>query len=82
MRCRLVLLCIPLAACTGFDAAQCRAADWYDFGFRDAMHGLQRQEDLYAFECEGQAKVDVARYAQGWREGRWEADSRSAMSAD
>jgi len=82
MRSRLLLLCTPLAACAGLDAAQCRSADWYDLGFRDAMYGLQRREDVYAFQCEGHARVDVARYAQGWREGRWENDNRTAMSAD
>jgi hypothetical protein len=63
----------PTCGVRRFDAAQCRCADWYDPGFRDAM---------YAFQCEGHAKVDVARYAQGWREGRWEADTRTTMSAD
>lgn len=82
MRCRLLLLCIPLAACAGLDPSQCRSADWYEVGFRDAIFGLQRQEEVYAVQCEAHAKVDRARYAQGWREGRWEADNRAAASAD
>jgi Protein of unknown function (DUF2799) len=75
----LVLLC----GCAGLDASGCRNADWYDLGFRDAIFAMQRQEDAYAFQCEQHGvKVDIARYAQGWREGNWEAEDRRDMSAD
>ena len=44
---------------------------------------MQRQDDVYASQCEPRGtKVDVARYAQGWKEGKWEADSRRSESAD
>ena len=53
-------------------------ADWYDLGFRDAIFGLQRQEGFYEHECAPHGvKVDVARYVQGWNEGRYEADYRN-----
>ena len=72
-----------LAGCAGPDASTCRAADWYDLGFRDAIFGLQRQEDQYGEQCGRHGvKMDVARYVQGWREGKYEADSRRAESHD
>jgi hypothetical protein len=65
------------AACAAMDSAECRAADWYEIGFRDALYGLQRQDNVYVHQCQVQgAAVDVARYAQGWQEGKYEFDTR------
>jgi hypothetical protein len=75
----LVLLC----GCTGLDSLGCRHANWYDVGFRDAIFGVQHQDDVYALQCEPHGvKVDAARYAQGWREGKYEADQRRSESSD
>jgi hypothetical protein len=75
----LVLLC----GCAGLDAVGCRHANWYDLGFRDAIFGIHPQQELYAVQCAPHGvKVDMPRYAQGWREGKWEADSRRSESAD
>ena len=52
--------------------------NWYDIGFRDAMYGIQAQDLMYAEQC----AVDGARYAQGWREGRYEFDRRASQSQD
>ena len=80
---RSPLLVLLLCGCAGLDADSCRRADWYDLGFRDAIFAIQRQEEVYASQCEPHGvKVDVARYAQGWREGKWEADQRRAASHD
>lgn len=73
---------LALSSCAGFDAAECRSADWYDLGFRDAIFGLQPQDQVYAHGCERHARVDVARYSLGWREGKWEADQRRNESVD
>jgi Protein of unknown function (DUF2799) len=82
MKIRLLALLL-VSGCASLDHAACRQADWYDLGFRDAIFGMQRQDDVYASQCEtGGTKVDVARYAQGWKEGKWEADSRRSESAD
>lgn len=71
-------LCILLAACAGANEVQCKKADWYNLGFRDAIFGLQRQQGFYEHECAAHGvKVDVARYLQGWTEGRYEADYRN-----
>lgn len=83
MRPQVLVLSLALGACASLDAATCGRADWYDLGFRDAIFGLQRQEDVYALQCEPYGvKVDVARYAQGWREGKYEADQRRGSSMD
>ena len=79
---RLVLLLL-LAGCAGLDPESCRGADWYRVGFRDAMYGLQRQDFSYDSQCAAHgATVDDARYAQGWREGKYEFDRRASQSQD
>ena len=78
-----LLVSLFLFGCASLDDAGCRQADWYDLGFRDAIFGIQRQDEVYASQCEPRGvKGDVARYAQGWKEGKWEADSRRSESAD
>jgi hypothetical protein len=74
-----LLLAVALGGCAGLDAEACRNADWYDLGFRDAIFGLQPRDPIYARQCE---KIDSARYLQGWREGKWEADARVPGSVD
>lgn len=73
---------IVLCGCAAFDQTACRSADWYDLGFRDAIFGLQPQDNVYAHQCEPAVKMDVARYYQGWREGKYEADARRNESVD
>ena len=58
-------------------SADCRGTDWYELGFRDAIFGLQPQQEIYVQQCAGQGvSVDAGRYAQGWKEGKYEADYR------
>jgi hypothetical protein len=78
----LVVLAVAiLTGCASLDANQC--ANAYDLGFRDAIFGLQRQDDVYVQLCERQnARLDVARYSQGWREGLYEFDQRTVHSVD
>lgn len=78
-----VLLVLVAGGCASLDAANCRGADWYDLGFRDAIYRIQRQEEVYRLQCEPHGvKVDIARYTQGWREGTYEADQRATQSQD
>ena len=66
-----------LAGCANMSDSACRAADWYELGYRDAMYGMQRQDHVYVHQCDARGvKVDVARYAQGWQEGKYEFDTR------
>lgn len=79
----LLLALTLLAGCAGLDDVSCRHAKWYDLGFRDALFGIAPQSEIYSSQCEPHGvKVDVARYSQGWREGRYEADARSPGSVD
>jgi hypothetical protein len=73
------VLLLFLNGCAGVDQSACANADWYDLGFRDAIFGLQRQDNTYSSQC---GKLDVARYAQGWQEGKYEADQRRNESMD
>jgi hypothetical protein len=76
-------LVVLLCGCAGLDDVGCRHANWYDIGFRDAIFGLQPQDDVYTLQCEPHGvKIDVVRYAQGWREGKYEADHRRNESMD
>jgi len=78
-----LLAAVLLSGCAGLDAEACRKADWYDLGFRDAIFGLQPQDNVYLSQCQPSgAQVDVARYTQGWREGKYEADARTPGSVD
>ena len=79
----LLLALTLLGGCAGLDDVGCRHANWYDLGYRDALFGIALQSEIYALQCEPYGvKVDVARYSQGWREGRYEADARSPGSMD
>ncbi len=45
MRLLLAVAVVSLtsAGCVSMDVAECRAANWYDLGFRDGLAGLQRK---------------------------------------
>ena len=63
--------------------SECRAADWYQIGFRDGLTGMQRMDAAYETQCGKQGlRPDVAAYARGWQEGLWEFDSRKAHGGE
>lgn len=69
-----------LAGCAGMSDAECRSANWYDVGWRDARFKLQSQDTLYAAQCERFGiKIDTAGYEKGYREGRWEFPDRTPL---
>lgn len=75
MKPSLLLAVAILAGCASLDQSACTNA--YETGFRDAIFGLQRQDDLYAPGCSRQgAQMNVARYAEGWQEGKYEFERR------
>jgi hypothetical protein len=66
-----------LTGCAGLSSADCRDANWYDLGYRDARFRLQSQAAVYAQQCERLGvKVDAARYEEGLRQGRWDFPDR------
>jgi hypothetical protein len=73
------VLPLLLCGCASLDPSACQQADWYTLGYRDATYGMQRQDEAYASQC---AQLDVGRYVQGWREGKYEFDRRTAVSHD
>jgi hypothetical protein len=77
------VLALFLCGCAGLDAEGCGRANWYDVGHRDAIFGLQRQDEIYARQCQANGvSVNVTRYAEGFREGKYEADLRTSGSHD
>ena len=66
-----------LAGCAGMDAGQCREANWYEVGYRDARYKLQSQVELYTQQCaRNGVSVDAQRYEQGLRQGRYDFPDR------
>jgi hypothetical protein len=65
---------VPLSACASLDPVACRHANWYDLGARTMSTPSNASRTGI--------EVDAARYAQGWREGKYEADSRKNESTD
>ena len=76
MRSFAALLLVLAAGCaTPMTDDECRGADWYAIGRRDArFYGLQPQVDRYADQCRAFGR-DVLNelYMTGWREGYSEA---------
>jgi hypothetical protein len=61
---------LALSGCVTLSAEDCRTVDWHKLGYRDGVTGSQSRYEIYVQECAAHgAKVDEARYDQGWREG-------------
>lgn len=76
-----VLAGVTLASCAGMEVGDCKGADWYDLAFRDAIFGLQAQDQIYSMECARYGiPIDAARYAEGYQDGRAEFERRRASS--
>ena len=85
MKTRILLacFCLTLAGCAGMDIAECRGTDWYDVAFRDAIYGLQPQDELYEAQCSPLGvRPDRARYREGWIHGSHELFKRQTQSVD
>ena len=79
----LSFVLLTLAGCAGMDARECRSANWYDLAFRDAIFGLQPQDELYARQCGPHGvQPDRARYHEGWIHGYYEQQQRLSPSVD
>jgi Protein of unknown function (DUF2799) len=72
----LVAVC-ALYGCAGMSEPDCRGANWYEVGYRDARYKLQSQVDIYAAQCSRHGvQIDAARYDQGLRQGRFDFPDR------
>ena len=75
---KTVLLALTVASLTGcatISPAECQNP--YDVAFRDAIFGLQPQDGIYSTICSANGtQLNMARYTEGWREGKYEFDKR------
>ena len=78
-----ILAVLMSAGCVSMDAGQCRAADWYQLGYRDGdTYGLRPQIDQYAQQCKTHGvEVTEERYLAGWVDGYREWNNR-VMGSD
>ena len=75
----LLMAALFVASCAAMTNSECRAANWYDTGYRDGLLGMQRMDAAYDEQCGKQgARPDLVAYAKGWQEGLWEFDARKA----
>ena len=86
-KCRLwtrvvVAACLlGLAGCVSMTEPECRSANWYDYGWRDALGGLRPMYEVYAYQCDAlKVKASEGDYMKGWYEGKWEYDHRMHSS--
>jgi hypothetical protein len=71
-----------LAGCASLSDADCRAADWYELGERDALfYGLRPQIDQYAHQCSRHGVQPLQNdYMAGWIVGDRERAIRMSGS--
>ena len=78
------LVLVGLAGCAAMGEHECRSANWYDLGERDALvYGLRPQLDQYAAQC-GRHGIQPAEkeYLTGWFYGERERDRRVSGPED
>jgi hypothetical protein len=69
-----LLLALLLSGCTALGDSECRTANWYEIGERDALlYGLRPQIDQYAYQCSKHAvQASEKEYMAGWVVGEGE----------
>src|SRR5947207_6892837 len=67
----LIAACALLAGCMQMSESECRTADWYQLGYRDAdSYGLRPQVDQYAHLCRVfGVQAAESPYLAGWVDG-------------
>ncbi|HXU42394.1 MAG TPA: hypothetical protein VN675_08725 [Burkholderiales bacterium] len=77
----LVILSLLLAGCAAMTEGECRSADWYKTGYRDAdPYGLQPQFYVYEHQCHAWVQASQADYMRGWVDGYREFNTRMTGS--
>jgi hypothetical protein len=69
-----VLLAMLLSGCAALGDSECRTANWYEIGERDALvYGLRPQIDQYAYQCaKHSVQASEKEYMAGWLVGEGE----------
>ena len=81
MRTVLALCCATLSACSSLSESDCRAANWYALGERDALLGQRPQIERYAADCDRYAVTPAEpEYMAGWGIGYSEWNRRVSGS--
>ena len=61
--------------------SECRNADWYQLGYRDAdPYGLRPQIQVYQHQCRAWVQASEADYLRGWVDGYREWNTRVSGS--
>ena len=77
----LLLLAALLTGCVHMTENECRSADWYQVGYRDAdPYGLRPQIYLYEHQCRVWVQASEADYMRGWVDGYREFNTRMTGS--
>lgn len=79
----LLLACVLVSGCASISEQECRSANWYQLGERDALiYGMRPQVDQLAYQC-GKFGVqpDEKEYLAGWQVGNWEHARRASRSS-
>jgi hypothetical protein len=78
MRCSVVL-CIALCGCAGMTPEECRTANWYEEGERDALYlSTSPRFELIAKGCQlSDPRAAERDYLEGWAAGYSEAGRRA-----
>jgi hypothetical protein len=79
---RLLIAAVTLSAagCAGMSETECRTANWYAIGEREALiYGLRPQVDQHAHACSKYGvQMAEAQYIDGWNVGQGERIRRGA----
>ena len=77
----VALSSLLVCGCASMSESECRSADWYQLGYRDAdPYGLRPQIDLYAYQCRAWVKASESEYLRGWVDGYREWNTRVSGS--
>ena len=77
----LLAVMVALCGCTAMTENECRSADWYQIGYRDAdPYGMQPQIGIYANQCKAWVQASESDYMRGWVDGYREFNTKMTGS--
>ncbi len=77
----LFILALLVGGCTTMNEGECRSADWYQIGYRDAdPYGLRPQFYIYENLCKAWVQASEPEYMRGWVDGYREFNTKMTGS--